>query len=84
MPIPQLIKGLHTNENIKLDRHVRLTEYRGVNEGEQVVENLFIADIEVFRSQIRRLKASGGGSEAASTLDTIFNALHSDWHKEIT
>jgi len=79
--VQELLEGFQANAEVKLDWRVRLIEYRDLICGEPVVEYPFTTDIEVFRSQVRKLEARGGGDEPESTLDAIFTALRSEWRR---
>jgi hypothetical protein len=80
--VGRLIQGFSADKQSTLDWRVRLVSYRDLRAGEVAEEFAFTDNAEEFVSQIRSIKASGGGDEPESTLDAIMTAAKSDWRPQ--
>lgn len=81
MPEEIMAKSEEKGKKIKQLR-LKLIEYRDLVEDQtgQMVEYDFTTDANVFKSQVDKIVADGGGDYPESTFDAILRACESDWY----
>ncbi len=81
MPDEIMQKSEEKGKKIKTLR-LKLIEYRDLVEDQtgQMVINDFTEDASVFKGQVDKIVATGGGDYPESTFDAILNACESDWY----